>query len=178
MINKSDAERPNWGRLNFKQRYLYWAAILTADDEGITTLYHLHKEHGDIGAFDEADLMKLQEEGYIHLYKVDMDTYLQILFWWNNQFLDVRYYKPTVCPTTHFYLPRPESLRKTKRNNSFYDASGEPLVQYRAVEVNSAQPNEAESSIAETRIDDDTGEVDLPFEADGTTNPNYINATS
>lgn len=163
MINKFDMEMPGWQRLTIVQRYIYWGAMLLADNDGVLPVFLLERQICDTQPLDDKDLDSLKKEGLIHVYKDGVgDKYIQIQKWWDKQFLDKKIYKPTQYPTSEYHLIRPENLKKTKMEPSFYEPSGKPLEQYKKEKGNSVKDKIDETSLAEKKKED-TKDENLPF---------------
>jgi len=152
-----------------RQRCLYWSITLHADDDGIIPLYlfsnNVYFQEDGIDADDlMQDLSDLEVNDFIKVYKdnVDDEDYIQVLYWWDKQFIDNKLYRPTEFPTSKYYLYRPNDLTKKRSQPSFYDSSRTPLDQNRIGEISSDKPSGDEIS-----PDDE----DLPFDEHGNPTP-------
>lgn len=139
MILKDDVESTKWPKLSFRQRYLYWGLSLYADDDGVILKRLMNRfvfeEDGVKKDEIESDLERLILSGLIEVYdSTDEEIYIQILRWWDKQFIDQKIYKPTQLATSKHHLKRPESLRRGIRP-SLYDTSRIPLEQNKTGEA-------------------------------------------
>lgn len=164
MIIKADLENPKWLRLTARQRYLYWAMTLHADDDGILPYYWINGRiffaNDEVTAEDlDQDLSDLSVSGYIEVYGADGDDYILIRRWWDKQFIDKKLYKSTQFPKPPTYFCRPYNLTK-KLNTPFYDDSGNPLDQN-----NVSKSKKVEDSLSEIKKDQRfSHDDDLPFD--------------
>lgn len=166
MILKEDVESTKWPKLTFRQRYLYWGLSLYADDDGIILMRLVNRfvfEEDEVTKDElEEDLHRLQEADFIGVYKsADQDMCIQILSWWDKQFIDKKIYKTTQLATSKHYLMRPVSLNKGIKP-SFYDSSRIPLEQNKRGEKRGNESSLAENNKKEIKdVTDKDG--DLPF---------------
>lgn len=168
MILKEDIESSKWQTLSLRQRYLYWALTLFADDDGIVQYYWINgriffpNDSIPKEVIDQ-DLSDLEVKSYIKVYSEDGGVfYIQVLRWWEKQYLDARQYKPTKFVTCPWYLKRPASLKKDLKE-PFYDSDGKPHVQVNIVEEN---PTES-ISVNHRRAVVENAPDDVPWESDG-----------
>lgn len=168
IIQGSDFELPLWRRLTLSQRYLYLGCTVHADCDGILPIYHLDRiifgTDGISKDQQETELQALEREKLIYRYQESSDVYIQVLKWWDKQFIDKKMYKPSAFPKSEFYRERPENLERGYRK-SYYDVSGKPLVinkenprrpleQYKSIESKQKQsiPNKPEYSPIRGRL--------------------------
>lgn len=174
MINRFDTERPEWAELSSKQKFLYWAAILLTDDDGIAPTLLIEREFfGEV--IEDSDWNALQDRQFTYCYEVNERTYVQIMFWWEKQFIDSKIYKVSKYPKCSYYLPRPKNLKKRRKDGmwTFYSDEGEALEQVKVNESNSKEDKEEKRSLSEKKLMELSGSVPVPFEADGSTNSRY-----
>jgi hypothetical protein len=131
MINKDDLDSPNFGELTIQQRYLFWAIMLNADDDGIMPVNLVKAK---CFPYDEEisreeilnDLEKLKIWNYIGFY--NEKKYLEVLGWWPRQFIDLKLYKPTAHPKPPTYKLRPKNLSKDRRSRKILEQNREDKV--------------------------------------------------
>lgn len=166
MILKDDVESAKWTKLSFRQRYLYWGLTLYADDDGVLLQRLINRivlEEDNLASEEiEDDLKDLAQLRLIHIYKSkDEASHIQILFWWDKQFIAKNIYKSTQHSNSPYHLNRPLSLRKGFRP-SLYDPYGIPLEQNKLGEERKDESSLVEVSKnfnSEASEEDD----DLPF---------------
>ncbi len=154
MINKDDFELIEFQSLTLRQRYLFWATNLFADDDGIIpTMIAKSKIYPIEGSsLDEMleDYKRLEELNFVIMY--GDNQYVQICDWWTRQFIDGKIYKPTkvrLLPPS--YMIRPPDLKK-------YHSHSRTLLEQNSAEENST----AQTILDETRIRGE--DVSLPFD--------------
>ncbi len=141
MINKDDFESLEFHALTIRQKFLFWATNLYADDDGVipfmiakSKIYPME----DI-SLDELleDYKQLEQYDFVMLYS--NDDYIQVCDWWNRQFIDNKIYKPTQVRTLPpSYRPRPKDLKK-------YHFASRVVLE---------QSNEEESSVDESILEE------------------------
>ncbi len=174
MITKADAESAPWRRLPIRQRYLWWALNLFADDDGILPVYLIPNRiffPGD--AYSDTDLLQdlsdLEVTGFIKLYTANEDQYVHISRWWDKQFIDLKLYRETTYPRPPDYKPRPPDLKKYHTSSVHSESSRTTLEQKRKDEA-STEKIKSVQTISEKGIgrkrDIDPAD-DLPFDENG-----------
>lgn len=109
MINKDDVESMSFGELTIRQRYLYWAITLYADDDGIIPVKFVKSRafpcDDDISEEDVyVDLIKLEKLDFVKLY--EEHKYLIVSGWWTRQKIRKSLYKETKHKKPSGYLSR------------------------------------------------------------------------
>lgn len=144
MINKDDMDSPHFGELSIQQRYLFWAIMLNADDDGIMPVDLVRAKcfpYDSISMEEiKKDLDKLRMWNFILIYHEH--KYLAVLNWWSRQFIDNKIYKPTSFPHYSGYSQRPKDLTKRR-------GSGKPLDKIRKEKVSLDQNILVENSLGE-----------------------------
>ena len=153
MINKDDLESPNFGELTIQQRYLFWAVMLNADDDGIMPVGLIKARcypYDDKMSREEIlkDLEQLKVWNYIGFY--NERKYLEVLNWWSRQFIDLKIYKPTSHSKPPDYQPRPQNLTKDRGSRKTLEQNREGKV--RAEQINLVKNSQGQ--VSEDKTDD------------------------
>ena len=118
MINKSDVESLRFAALTVRQRYLFWAVMLYADDDGIIPVQIVRSRcfPFDTSITEEEvieDLKMLEQQSFVALY--DDEIYLSVLGWWDRQQIRKELYKETNHPKPKWNIPRPSKDDDNKK---------------------------------------------------------------
>lgn len=162
MIRKDDFEMLEFQSLTIRQKFIFWATNLFADDDGILPFRFakpwLFPLDEDVKIDDILDDYKaLEAYSFVMLYA--NDEYVQVCDWWYRQFIDKKIYKPTnasVLPPS--YRPRPEDLKK------YHYKSRVVLDQSRTDESSEAKTSPVQENIEEHRQGDGPSYPDYVFE--------------
>jgi len=170
MIVRVDTEKPGWASLTTRQKLLYWTSMLLTDDDGILPVSLVSREFAS-DPFGQEDIDALQRENLLFHYQAGGYEYMQIMFWWDKQFIDKKIYTESKYPRSVFYFARPKNMntRKKLEKRTYYTITGEALEQNNLEETKEEKANENEPSLLESSEDD------LPFLADGSVSPEYAN---